>query len=641
MSVPDDDKILAFLKKYETPMSAKDICHRMRMGKKSLGALKHTLRRLEQDGQIAFLSEGRYGLPGAQNKQHRTPAPAPVNDNRAAAPRPAKRVNLVGIVTARRDGVLEVTPCNKDDRRPFGILTGKDAKVGDVVVAEPAIGQRGTQKVNVTKVLGRAEDPGMFSLISLHEQGLRTEFSAAALTQARDPQLLTVPAPDATRVDLRNIPLVTIDGADSRDFDDAVYAEALPNGGHRLVVAIADVAHYVRPGDALDRDAYARGNSTYFPDRVLPMLPEELSNGVCSLNPGVDRACLAFDMTVDRDGVLQTFRLQRGVMKSAARLTYEQVQAAQDGNPDAVTAPLLDNVIHPLYAAYEMLAKARVARGTLDLDQAESKVKLSVSQGQTKIDTISKYERLDSHKVIEEFMILANVAAAKSLEQKEAPCVYREHEPPQSARKLESLAEYVQAFGINVPGAIEDRSVLRTILEEAKKKSYGALVAEAILRTQSKARYSPVNMGHFGLALDSYAHFTSPIRRYSDLLVHRLLIDAFNLGAGGISDAQRDHLETESDYISETERRSDLAERGARERYATSFLAASTGKTFKGSISSVTNSGLFIRLEGTGVSGLLPMHLLPADDTYECRPERHAVIGQRTGRVYRTGAASR
>lgn len=505
------------------------------------------------------------------------------------------------------------------------------AKEHDLVVAEVVASKKAYDKsVRVIDVIGPRTDPKTISLISIHEAGLSEKFSQATINETKG---MIVPEL-GDREDLRNIPLVTIDGADARDFDDAVWAEPTSNGGHHLIVAIADVAHYVRPGSALDREAYQRGNSTYFPDMVLPMLPEKLSNDLCSLRPNEDRACMAFHLWIDGHGNLQRHQVVRGLMRSAARLTYEQVQAAREGMADDVTKPLLKTVIEPLYNAYHTLWKAREARGALELEVAERRVVLDAAGNMT---GVKKRDRLDSHKLIEEFMIAANVAAASALIGKKAPCVFRVHDIPDEA-KLDNVREFVSAFGLSLPkGQVTKAGQLNQILKKAAQMPYGHLVSEVMLRAQMQAHYSPENIGHFGLALGNYAHFTSPIRRYADLLVHRSLIRAFNLGDGGLDEHERVRLEEMSDHISGTERISAEAERSAVDRFAAAYLQEHIGAEFKGRIRGLTTAGLFIELEETGADGFIPRRFLP-DDYYVHDEQRHVLVGARHGRKYRLGA---
>ncbi len=512
------------------------------------------------------------------------------------------------------------------------------ARDGELVVVELTSGGRlGQGRAIVLERLGDAAEPRAISLIAIHANGIPTEFAGDALAQAAAAE----PAGLAGREDLRAVPLVTIDGADARDFDDAVWAEtdADPQnpGGWHLLVAIADVGHYVPPGSPLDREARRRGNSCYFPDRVVPMLPEALSNGLCSLKPGEPRAVLAAHLWIDRDGRLKRHRFIRGLMRSAARLTYEQVQAARNGSPDDLTGPLLDPVLAPLYGAYEALAKARTERGTLDLDLPERTVRLDPSG---KVASIAVRTRLDSHRLIEEFMIAANVAAAETLERRQRPCLYRIHATPDPA-KLEALREFLAPLGYTLAkGQVIRPRVFAQILAKAAGRPESPVINQVILRSQAQAVYSPDNIGHFGLALTHYAHFTSPIRRYADLVVHRALIELLHLGPGGITPAEQAQLDSTGEHVSMTERRAAEAERDAVDRFVAAFMADRVGGTFSGTIGGVTRFGLFVTLSETGADGLVPISTLP-DDFYVHDERDHALIGRRWGRVYRLGAAVR
>lgn len=523
-------------------------------------------------------------------------------------------------------GGLRLEPTDRKLRiQPFTLSGTKmgGAKEGDIVVVDGFANPTGQGK-HVSRILGTKDTPAIYSLISLYEQGLTEVFSAAAVNESAT---ATVPALD-NREDLRTLPLVTIDGADARDFDDAVFAEKLPNGKYHLVVAIADVSWYVRPGSPLDQDAYQRGNSTYFPDMVVPMLPENLSNGLCSLKPHEDRACLAFHMWIDENGNMDDFKIVRGLMNSTARLTYEQVQSAKDGTPDATTAPLMDNVIKPLYEAYGLLRQAREERGAIDLDLPETKVKVVVGEdGKERPVSIDERLRVDSHRLIEEFMILANVAAASSLENK--PCVYRVHDTPPSETSLEALRETLKPYGLELPpGKIEDPKVFNNLMKEVSKLEDAQTLTRAILRVQAKAIYDTENIGHFGLALEKYAHFTSPIRRYADLLVHRSLVDEFNLGAGGLSNGQSENLQGMSEHITETEQLSVAAERRTHDRLSAVLLSDKVGQVFNGVVNGVSPGGLFIRIDGAGADGFLPMRELPKDH-YEYDRATNSLTGKK------------
>jgi ribonuclease R len=548
--------------------------------------------------------------------------------------RQAKRV--VGVLRIGPDGAARITPTNRRERDELIVAPRDlgDAASGDLVLAEVLPSRRlGLAHARVAERLGAMGDPRTISLISIQEQGIPIDFPPAALREAEE----AGPAPLGNRTDLRHIPLVTIDGADARDFDDAVWAapdeDPRNKGGWKLLVAIADVAWYVRPDSALDRSALERGNSVYFPDRVVPMLPEQLSNGWCSLKPGEDRPCMAVWITIDGHGVKRSHKFVRGLMRSAARLTYEQVQDAADGRPDVVTRPLQDKVIAPLYGAFRALLEAREKRGTLDLEISERKVILG-EDGH--VADIVPRERLDSHRLIEEFMIAANVAAAEALEAKRAPVMYRIHDVPDPA-KIESLREFLDSLGIRLArGQVLKPAMFTQVLAKAAKTPFAAMVNELVLRSQAQAVYSPENVGHFGLALRRYAHFTSPIRRYSDLLVHRSLISAYKLGDDGLTPEQASAFERIGAAISATERRAMAAERGAVDRYTAAYLADRVGTIFEARINGVTRFGLFATLKDSGADGLIPIGTLPTD-FYRHEEHRHALVGQRWGRVYSLG----
>ena len=446
------------------------------------------------------------------------------------------------------------------------------------------------------------------------------------------------PADLSKREDWRKIPLVTIDPVDAKDHDDAVFAEpdTDPNnrGGFIATVAIADVAHYVTPGSALDREALERGNSVYFPDRVVPMLPERISNDLCSLKPAVDRAALAVRMVIGADGRKRSHTFHRVLMKSAAKLNYQQAQDAIDGRPDDTTGPLLEPVLKPLYDAYFTIKKARDERGPLDLDLPERKILLKPDGT---LDRVIIPQRLDAHRLIEEFMILANVAAAETLERAGTPLIYRVHDEP-ARERVEALREFLHTLEIPFTrGGMLRPEQFNTVLARIKGKPAENLVNEVVLRTQAQAEYSAENYGHFGLALRRYAHFTSPIRRYADLIVHRALIRALKLGDGGLpADADMASLGEIAARISIAERRAMIAERETTDRLIAHFLADRIGATFEGRISGVTRAGLFVKLKETGADGFIPARTI-GDDYFQYREHEHAMVGRSTGETHRLG----
>ena len=404
-------------------------------------------------------------------------------------------------------------------------------------------------------------------------------------------------------------------------------------GGHVLWVAIADVAHYVRPGSALDREARRRGNSTYFPDRVVPMLPDALSGDLCSLHEGVDRAVIAVRMVLDAQGAKVSHRFVRGIMRSSASLAYAQVQAAVDGNPDAVTAPLLEGVIRPLYAAYDALRDARARRQPLDLDLPERRIVLDDEGAVVSVDF---YQRFDANKLIEEFMVLANVAAAETLVAARRPLLFRVHEEP-SPEKIEALREVAEASGFTFPkGQVMRPAHLNRLLAQAAETDFAELMNVTTLRAMTQAYYAPGNLGHFGLALRNYAHFTSPIRRYSDLVVHRALISAHGWGDDGLSAFDVEAMAETGKQISDTERRSMAAERDTTDRYLAAWLADRVGATFAGRVSGVQRFGLFVRLDESGADGLVPIRSV-GREFFHFDPEAQTLTGSDSGLTIGTG----
>ncbi len=680
MSTPHRDDILAYLKDSPQPLTKRDLVEAFGIRGDERIAFKRMLRDLEKEGAIVKQPGGEYAVPDAlpsvtvieivdididgdvlakavqwqgepprievlpDKKGHpslgigdRVLARLERESDGVYKARTIRRLDtpkgrVMGLVRKNKKGWI-LSPADKKAKYDFDIAHTDigEAKDGDLAIGEIQPARRGmhNKTARIVKVIGHEADPKAISLISAHEMGLREEFPASAIAETKD-----MSVPDLKgREDLRAIPLVTIDGIDARDFDDAVFAEKTDEGFH-LIVAIADVAYYVRAGNPLDREAYARGNSTYFPDRVLPMLPEKLSNDLCSLRPKENRACLAVHMWIDGKGHLQKYKFVRGLMRSAARLVYEQVQAAKDGLPDDVTGPLMEAVIAPLYEAYDVLWQARERRGALDLDLPERQILLDENNDMT---GVKLRERYDSHKLIEEFMILANVAAASALEERKAPCVYRIHDSP-SPEKIQSVREFIDGLGLSLPkGQVTRPAQINELLHKASLLPYSHLVSQVILRAQAQAHYSPENIGHFGLALNRYAHFTSPIRRYADLLVHRSLIRAYGLGPGGIDEGDTAQLFEKCDHISQTERLSMTAERNAVDRFTAAYLSEQVGAEFSGRISGVSRFGLFVELANTGADGLIPIRTLP-DDYYIHDEHQHALIGRHSGRIYRMGA---
>ncbi|NQV61832.1 MAG: ribonuclease R [Alphaproteobacteria bacterium] len=546
---------------------------------------------------------------------------------------------VVGVYAEVPGQGARIRSTDRRQKSDFFVEPGQNggAKKGDLVVADVLIGRRqGLAEARVVEVLGDMEDSRAISLIAIHSNDIPDVFTPAALAEAEAAQPVVMTS-GGVREDLRHLPLITVDGADARDFDDAIWAAADDDsgnkGGWQIIVAIADVAHYVPFGGALDREARRRGNSAYFPDRVVPMLPEALSNNLCSLRPDEDRPVMAVTMRLDANGRRLEHKFHRAMIRSTARVIYEDLQAAHDGDPNEQTEPILDTVIEPLYGAWGALMRARAARQPLDLDLPEMQVTLGEDG---RIADIRPRQRLDAHQVIEEFMIEANVAAAETLEAQKMPCVYRVHDQP-DREKLLGLREFLNSLELSYSLGERPRPELfNRILAKAKGTDHWEAVNQSILRSQSQARYDPVNIGHFGLSRPRYAHFTSPIRRYADLLVHRALIRGGGFGADGLNDHETEILAETAEHISTTERRAMVAERDANDRYMAAFMAEQTGAVFVARINGVHRAGLFLTLADTGADGLLPMRYLH-DDYYLVDEAQKALIGERSGTRYRLG----
>lgn len=550
-------------------------------------------------------------------------------------PRTTSR-SLLGIFRALKDGRGIIDPIDKKQLKEWTVPRGAagEAKDGELVRFEIARSARyGVPTARIIERLGNPEAQQAISLIAVHAHGIPDVFPPAVIAEADAAK----PVDLGRREDLRDIPLITIDPSDARDHDDAVWAEPDPNpkneGGWVVIVAIADVAHYVTPESALDTEGRKRGNSVYFPDRVVPMLPERISNDLCSLKEGVARPCLAVRMIFDRSGHKLSHRFLRGLMRSAASLRYEQAQGAIDGRPDETTGPLLDSVLRPLWGAYASVLRARTDRGPLDLDLPERKILLD---DKGRVRGVATPQRLDAHRLIEEFMIQANVSAAETLEAKRSPLIYRAHDAP-SKEKLSTLGEFLATIDIKLPkaGTLKPAQFNR-ILAETRGTPTAELVAEVVLRSQSQAEYNPHNFGHFGLNLRRYAHFTSPIRRYADLTVHRALIRALDLGAGGSTDKELEALEEIASAISDTERRAMAAERETNDRLIAAYLADRIGATFQARVSGLVRSGLFVRLLDTGADGFVPASGIGHEYFYHDEV-RQALVGEDSGLAFQLG----
>lgn len=544
---------------------------------------------------------------------------------------------ILGVFRGNENGgrILAIDKKNRDeywvDRDDV-----RDAVDGELVTAEPVLNRRrssGPRRARVRDRLGDVTAARSVSMIAIHAHDIPYTFPQDVTDAAEQAK----PVKLGERVDLRDIALITIDPADARDHDDAIWAEADPDpknkGGWHVIVAIADVAHYVRPDSPLDREALKRGNSCYFPDRVVPMLPEALSAGLCSLQPEKDRACMAVHMWFDKNGEKIRHKFVRGLMRSHANINYTEAQEALNGNPSLLTEPFLDSVLRPLKGAFDALMIARGKREPLELDLPERKIELGEDG---RIKAITLRDRLDTHRIVEEFMISANVAAAEELEKKRTPAMYRVHETP-PMDKLENLREFLASLDLKLAkGAVMIPRLFNGILSKVRETSFEPMVNQMVLRSQTQAYYSPDNMGHFGLALSRYAHFTSPIRRYADLLVHRGLIRALGLGEDGLTSQEIEELNELGDHISSTERRAMAAERDSTDRYMAAYLSEHVGDNFVGRVTGVTRFGLFVELEPSGGDGLIPISEL-GNDYFVHDDDTHTLTGERFGTVYRLG----
>jgi len=683
MSFPDRQTVLDFLEENPSATTKQEIARGLRVKGRERQALRAVLKELEDEGRLRRTGkrawsqtdrlppkgvilfekldehgdlvgrmsgrEGPFGpdivYVGVQGKR-REPEPG-IGDRGLCAifeTRDGWRAKLIkklgrgetrkmtGLFSTMRGGGGRVEPADKKDRREVVINAGDTAGAedGDLVVAtlKPAPRSRtyGPKLADITEIIGKSSDPKAASLLAIHAHGIPTEFPDDVLEAAKSAEPQKV-----ERVDLTRTPLITIDPADARDHDDAVYAEQLEDGW-RVIVAIADVAAFVTEGSDLDREAIKRGNSTYFPDRVVPMLPEELSADACSLRENEPRACFAVEMAFDKAGTKRKHRFFRATMRSAAKLSYTEAQTAIDGGGGPGEA-FLENILRPLWGAYAALSEARERRQPLDLDLPEKRVELG-EDGRVK--AITQRERFDAHRLIEEFMIQANVCAAETLEQKRTPLIYRVHDQPSDA-KLAALADFLQTLNIKWPrGEKPQTSRFNVLLDEAAGGDSKDVITEMVLRSQAQAVYSPENLGHFGLHLTKYAHFTSPIRRYSDLVVHRALIRALGLGPDGLSDAAVSRMEETAEHLSSTERRSMAAERDATDRYLAHFMSDRVGAEFEGRVTGLNKAGLFIRLSESGADGLVPMSRLP--DEYWIHDEKsQALVARGSGKRYVMG----
>jgi ribonuclease R len=590
-------------------------------------------------------------IPDRSSERGGKPGPAPGLGDRVLAKFEhgpngweARLIKKLDTASSRVLGVIRKsareTRVEPVDRRSKDVLIvpqvqATDLRDGDLVLAAIEKGDQryGPKRGKILETIGREDDPRAASLIAIHTHGVPMGFSEAVEREAEDQDLPTLKGRD----DLRDIPFITIDPADARDHDDAVFAQRDDDpgndGGWIVWVAIADVAAYVRPNTSLDREARAKGNSTYFPDRVEPMLPERLSNGLCSLKEGENRATLAVRMVFDKDGRKLGHRFHRGLMRSQAKLSYEQAQSAIDGETDDATGPIMEAILYPLWNAYRAMLKGRLKRSPLQIESAERRIRMSPDGG---IASIEKRVSLEAHRLIEEMMVQANVCAAETLEQKKTPLIFRVHDTP-SQEKVFNLADFLSTIGKPWnKGEAPTTRRFNKLLDETRDGPHAEVVNEVVLRSQMQAIYSPENVGHFGLNLDRYAHFTSPIRRYSDLIVHRGLIRALKLGPDGLTDREIAELAAIADQVTQTERRSMAAERDAMDRYIAAFLQDRVGAAFTGRITGVTRFGLFVRLDETGADGLVPVSSL-GNEYFSHDDRAHALVGERSGQRYTLG----
>ena len=627
-------EILALIEKEQRFITKRELCQLLNIKGARRVDLKRTLEDLKRDG--LYGKNTRYVETVTAEAPKRTrhleskgerPTQGHAKSNKAS----------IGIFHINHDGRWIESSHRREAFPPIrcsgAVVTEAEEKLGRVLTNNDVVYfKRDTSgQLVIEDIIGNLSEPKVFSLMSIQSHDVPFEFSKAAITQAKNAELPEL----GNRTDYRSVPLVTIDGEDARDFDDAVWAapdeDAKNKGGWRAIVAIADVAYYVRPGDPLDCEAYERGNSIYFADRVVPMLPEGLSNEMCSLKPNEDRACVAVEMVISATGNLKSYRFKRGIMRSVARLTYTQVQEAIDGVYDAIPKTMWDTILEPLYGCYKSLRKARDLRGSLNLESIERKV---IFDDTGKIKAIIPRVQQTSNQLIEEFMIAANVSAAKALASKNWPCLFRVHDQP-DAMRVENLKRVIQTMRIKIP-KIPKMTPQGFNIILGQETPFKRLVHDLVLRSQAQAIYSPTNLGHFGLGLTHYAHFTSPIRRYADLQVHRALIAAFKLGDGGQDILPVSALTLVGEHISQTERTAAQMEREVMDRYLVLHLEGYIGHTFSATIVGVTGAGIFFALEGSGAQGFVHKSRLPGD-YFNHDEENHRYVGRRTKRAYQLG----
>lgn len=676
MTLPDREAILAFIRQSPSSVGKREIARAFHLKGAEREALKQLLAEMEEDGlldsgpgrslhmggglpRVAVLivesAEGarirarpeRWGHDGEPPEVLVAPGNSPGrrHERLQAGDRILTRISgepprylgsvikrlarghatLIGVVQKDGKGGLHLQPVDKRSRRRWPIHHGAEVEPGMLVRAELK-GAGARSAAHITEHLGDPFASGLsLSDIAIAAKGIPAEFAAGVEEDARRSEGRQL----GPREDWTAIPFVTIDPPDARDFDDAVYAEA-DGDGWRLLVAIADVSWYVRPGTALDRSAFDRGNSIYFPDKVVPMLPEALSAGACSLKAGPDKAVLAADIRLSGDGEIQAWSFHRARVRMVENLAYQQAQDIIDGK---AASHLKEAVLEPLWGCWRALMTARARRDPLGLELPEKRVLLDA---EGRIADIVLRERFDAHRVIEEMMIAANVAAAKALEAKKAPVMYRNHGSP-DREKLTSLKEYLGTLGVSFAlGQVITTSTFNRILDRTKERTDFTEISEAVLRSQMQAYYGPVNEGHFGLSLGSYAHFTSPIRRYADVLVHRSLVESYHLGEGGLPDGAWQRFAAIGEHISFTERRAMEAERETLDRYVARYMAAHVGQIVRARVSGVRAFGFFATVEAIGGDGLVPVSAL-GDERFRFDEAGRFLEGAESGRRYAQG----
>lgn len=611
---PDDDgDVLAIPAEWEGTGTLPQVVMTPKAGEPALGAGDRVLAKISKTHLDGFQYQGRLIRKIGSNP-----------------------TRILGLYREGSEGG-RIIPIDKGESKEWQVAANAtlDAKDGELVEAEKdgKSPRMGLPRARIVAVLGDPSAPKAVSLIAIHQHGIPDAFPDDVVAQADQAK----PAKLENRTDLTHLPLITIDPGDARDHDDACCAipddDPKNKGGFLLWVAIADVAHYVTPGSPLDREARLRGNSSYFPDRVVPMLPDRLSGDLCSLHEGVDRACIAVEMKITAIGEKLSHRFVRGFMNSPAALSYEDAQAAINGDPNEQTQALLESVLKPLFAAYDALKAARERRQPLDLDLPERKIILT-DEGE--VASVNFRDRFDAHRLIEECMVLANVAAAETLVAKKQPLLFRAHEEP-SAAKLDALRETAKSVGLVLAkGQVLQTRHLNHLLNAAAGKDEAELINISTLRSMTQAYYTPQHLSHFGLALQSYAHFTSPIRRYADLIVHRALITAHGWGDDGLSEPDIERLEDTAKQISDTERRSMIAERDTTDRYLASYMSERVGNEFAGCISGIARFGVFVKLDETGADGLIPMREL-GREYFHHDADTQTLTGAETGTVITLG----